>query len=167
MTRSATAPQAQMGSMQLKPGTAKEMGVATRTTRSKTCVGGTRYLAQISRSISGNEARALAAYNRGPGASPRKGAIPEKMPELCRLCQEDAATGIRRPGDSHRTRHAATGPAPRHHRPTHRATGGTPQEQQALTRLDEGIATLRGKITQFARIGGRKAISGQIMPGRT
>ena len=55
------------GLMQLVPGTAAEMGVVDPTDPEQNIEGGTKYLGKMMRKYGGDERKALAAYNWGPG----------------------------------------------------------------------------------------------------
>ena len=65
-----------VGLTQLMPATAAGLGVADPTDPAQAIEGGARYLrAQLDR-FGGDEAKALAAYNAGPGAVQRFGGVP-------------------------------------------------------------------------------------------
>jgi soluble lytic murein transglycosylase-like protein len=61
--------------MQLMPGTARALGVDASDPDSN-IDGGADYLSQMMHRFGGDEAKALAAYNAGPGAVERYGGVP-------------------------------------------------------------------------------------------
>ena len=63
----AVSPAGAQGPMQLMPGTAKDMGVDDPFNVQQNVRGGTRYYAQMLAKYGGDERKALAAYNWGPG----------------------------------------------------------------------------------------------------
>ncbi|HNY32820.1 MAG TPA: lytic transglycosylase domain-containing protein [Fibrobacteria bacterium] len=63
-----------LGLMQLMPDTARELGVDP-TKPEQNVLGGAKYLAKMLKRYGGNEAKALAAYNAGPGAVDKAGGV--------------------------------------------------------------------------------------------
>lgn len=71
----ARSPKGALGPMQLMPGTAKELGVDPNDPY-QNITGGVTYLRKQLDAFNGDEAKALAAYNAGPGAVRRAGGVP-------------------------------------------------------------------------------------------
>jgi len=72
----ATSAAGAQGLCQLMPGTAASLGVTDPTDPAQSLDGGARYLRQQLDRFGGDYAKALAAYNAGPGAVERHGGIP-------------------------------------------------------------------------------------------
>ena len=72
----AGSPAGAQGLTQLMPGTAAGLGVTDPFDPAQAIEGGAEYLAQQLRAFGGDTARALAAYNAGPGAVQRYGGVP-------------------------------------------------------------------------------------------
>jgi hypothetical protein len=72
----ARSPKGAMGLMQLMPGTAQEMGVTDPLDPVQNIHGGARYLRKMLDMFEGDEERALAAYNAGPGRVRAGGSLP-------------------------------------------------------------------------------------------
>lgn len=68
-------PKGATGPMQLMPGTARELGVDPDDFE-QNIAGGVRYLAEQYRTFGGDQAKAAAAYNAGPGAVRKYGGVP-------------------------------------------------------------------------------------------
>ena len=64
------------GLMQLMDSTAKDMGVANSYNGRQNIIGGAKYLKQLLARFNGDESKALAAYNAGPGTVEQYGGIP-------------------------------------------------------------------------------------------
>jgi soluble lytic murein transglycosylase-like protein len=72
----AGSPAGAQGLCQLMPGTASGLGVTDLHDPAQSIEGGAKYLAQQLKTFNGDVARALAAYNAGPGAVQRYGGVP-------------------------------------------------------------------------------------------
>jgi soluble lytic murein transglycosylase-like protein len=72
----AGSPAGAQGLCQLMPGTARGLGVTDLHDPVQSIEGGAKYLAQQLKTFNGDVARALAAYNAGPGAVQRYGGVP-------------------------------------------------------------------------------------------
>ena len=71
----AVSPKGARGTMQLMPATARRLGVDS-TDLASNIDGGANYLSQMMRRFDGDQTKALAAYNAGPGAVERYGGVP-------------------------------------------------------------------------------------------
>jgi len=82
------------GLTQLMPGTARGLGVTDLHDPVESIEGGARYLAQQLKTFNGDVARALAAYNAGPGAVQRYGGVPPyaETQNYVRAVQANAAS---------------------------------------------------------------------------
>lgn len=81
------------GLTQLMPGTAAGLGVKDPLDPAQSLEGGAKYLAQQLKAFDGDVARALAAYNAGPGAVQRFGGVPPyaETQNYVRAVQSNAA----------------------------------------------------------------------------
>ena len=81
------------GLTQLMPSTAAGLGVHNPLDPAQSLEGGAKYLAQQLKSFDGDVARALAAYNAGPGAVQRFGGVPPyaETQNYVRAVQSNAA----------------------------------------------------------------------------
>jgi soluble lytic murein transglycosylase-like protein len=81
------------GLTQLMPGTAAGLGVTNPLDPAQAIEGGAKYLAQQLQAFGGDTARALAAYNAGPGAVQRFGGVPPyaETQQYVRIVQSNAA----------------------------------------------------------------------------
>jgi soluble lytic murein transglycosylase-like protein len=82
------------GLCQLMPGTARGLGVTDLHDPVQSIEGGAKYLAQQLKTFNGDVARALAAYNAGPGAVQRYGGVPPyaETQNYVRAVQANAAS---------------------------------------------------------------------------
>jgi len=71
-----TSPVGAKGLMQLMPGTARELGVTNRADPKQNLEGGVKYLGQLLKRFGGDESKALAGYNAGPGRVAKAGGVP-------------------------------------------------------------------------------------------
>jgi hypothetical protein len=71
----AVSPKGARGTMQLMPETARRLGVDASDLQGN-IDGGAQYLSSMMRRFGGDQAKALAAYNAGPGAVERYGGVP-------------------------------------------------------------------------------------------
>ena len=90
----AGSPAGARGLAQLMPGTAAGLGVTDVLDPVQSINGGAKYLAQQLKTFGGDVAKALAAYNAGPGAVQRFGGIPPyaETQNYVRIVQANAAT---------------------------------------------------------------------------
>ena len=91
---SAGSPAGAQGLCQLMPGTARGLGVTDLHDPAQSIEGGAKYLAQQLQTFNGDVARALAAYNAGPGAVQRYGGVPPyaETQNYVRAVQANAAS---------------------------------------------------------------------------
>lgn len=89
----ATSPAGARGLAQLMPATAAGLGVTDPTDPSQAIEGAARYLGQQLQHFGGDTARALAAYNAGPGAVERYAGVPPyaETQDYVRTVQANAA----------------------------------------------------------------------------
>jgi soluble lytic murein transglycosylase-like protein len=89
----AGSPAGAQGLCQLMPGTARGLGVTDLHDPAQSIEGGAKYLAQQLKTFNGDVARALAAYNAGPGAVQRFGGVPPyaETQNYVRAVQSNAA----------------------------------------------------------------------------
>ena len=90
----AGSPAGARGLAQLMPATAAGLGVTNVLDPVQSINGGAKYLAQQLKTFGGDVAKALAAYNAGPGAVQRFGGIPPyaETQNYVRIVQANAAT---------------------------------------------------------------------------
>jgi soluble lytic murein transglycosylase-like protein len=90
----AGSPAGAQGLCQLMPGTAAGLGVTDLHDPVQSIEGGAKYLAQQLKTFNGDVARALAAYNAGPGAVQRYGGVPPyaETQNYVRAVQANAAS---------------------------------------------------------------------------
>jgi soluble lytic murein transglycosylase-like protein len=90
----AGSPAGAQGLCQLMPGTARSLGVTDVHDPVQSIEGGAKYLAQQLKTFNGDIARALAAYNAGPGAVQRYGGVPPyaETQNYVRAVQANAAS---------------------------------------------------------------------------
>jgi soluble lytic murein transglycosylase-like protein len=90
----AGSPAGAQGLCQLMPGTARGLGVTDLHDPAQSIEGGAKYLAQQLKTFNGDVARALAAYNAGPGAVQRYGGVPPyaETQNYVRAVQANAAS---------------------------------------------------------------------------
>jgi soluble lytic murein transglycosylase-like protein len=90
----AGSPAGAQGLCQLMPGTARGLGVTNLHDPAQSIEGGAKYLAQQLKTFNGDVARALAAYNAGPGAVQRYGGVPPyaETQNYVRAVQANAAS---------------------------------------------------------------------------
>jgi soluble lytic murein transglycosylase-like protein len=90
---SARSPAGAQGLTQLMPATAAGLGVTNPLDPAQAIEGGAKYLAQQLQAFDGDVARALAAYNAGPGAVQRFGGVPPyaETQNYVRVVQSNAA----------------------------------------------------------------------------
>ncbi len=72
----AVSPKGAKGLMQLMDTTARDLGVTNSFDATQNVMGGAKYLRQMMDRFGGDEAKALAGYNAGPGAVEKYGGIP-------------------------------------------------------------------------------------------
>jgi soluble lytic murein transglycosylase-like protein len=89
----AGSPAGAQGLTQLMPGTASALGVTNSLDPAQAIEGGAKYLAEQLERFGGDTARALAAYNAGPGAVQRFGGVPPyaETQNYVRIVQSNAA----------------------------------------------------------------------------
>jgi soluble lytic murein transglycosylase-like protein len=90
----AGSPAGAQGLCQLMPGNARGLGVTDLHDPVQSIEGGAKYLAQQLKTFNGDVARALAAYNAGPGAVQRYGGVPPyaETQNYVRAVQANAAS---------------------------------------------------------------------------
>ncbi|ALL12871.1 lytic transglycosylase domain-containing protein [Caulobacter henricii] len=99
LDQSAVSPKGAVGTMQLMPATARDLGVDP-SDLDMNIDGGARYLSSMLRRFDGDLPLALAAYNAGPGAVERYGGVPpyRETREYVRSILDHLAGAVVSPG---------------------------------------------------------------------